>query len=406
MIPSLRIRSRVNRLARLVAVILLAFLALPARGALAHPDSLATIRITVVDKRAHVVARFQILSLLEVFPDIDSDSNSLITAAEVESHHRDILNYIIAHLTIMTHTDRSQSGGVSLTPDVESSSAAYIAPGSNAALPDKSGSVEVAIHYSAECPIQDLVVESSLFHTTSPDHVDMVAIEWAGTTHHFSLRARHPREHSDPSSRGVLIPFMWLGIHHILDGWDHLAFIAVLVLAARGLRSVIAVLTAFTIAHSMTLALSSLQIVDVSGSQKVVEAAIALSVVWVAIENLIRRHTPQARFLEAFVFGLVHGLGFAAVIHGSLIREQSWTLALLGFNVGVELGQIAVVTLIVIVLRLIVRRPSPPNLHSPDVAADTTATSPAFLAPSAIRLVGSAVIAAVGLYWLIQRLFL
>lgn len=135
--------------------------------------------------------------------------------------------------------------------------------------------------------------------------------------------------------------FLLLGVEHILTGLDHLLFLAALLLAARGLWSILATVTAFTVAHSVTLSLAALGLVDLPAA--VIEPLIAASIVWVAAENLLNPEPSIRRTLVTFLFGLVHGLGFAEVMRE--LNLEGWRLVagLGGFNLGVELGQALVV---------------------------------------------------------------
>ena len=134
-----------------------------------------------------------------------------------------------------------------------------------------------------------------------------------------------------------------LGIEHILTGWDHLLFLVALLLGTRGLRPVALAISAFTVAHSLTLGLAALGLVTLS--PRVVEPAIALSIAYVAFENAWR---PGARnrWHATFVFGLVHGFGFAGALRALALTRDRLVPTLLGFNVGVEVGQILVVGVI------------------------------------------------------------
>jgi len=151
----------------------------------------------------------------------------------------------------------------------------------------------------------------------------------------------------------------WLGhgIEHILTGWDHLAFLLglLLVLELRLDRRLLATLTAFTVAHSITLALAATDVVRVASAP--VEASIAASVVLVAREALRDQPTALRRWpwLVAGAFGLVHGLGFAGALQAIDLPAGSLVTALVGFNVGVELGQLAVVLAVVAAARLLSR---------------------------------------------------
>jgi hydrogenase/urease accessory protein HupE len=137
-----------------------------------------------------------------------------------------------------------------------------------------------------------------------------------------------------------------LGIEHILTGIDHLLFLLALLVACRRLRTVAGIVTCFTVAHSVTLALAALGIVTLPG--RVVEPLIAATIVFVGVENLIRGDEPQRRWVErwvlAFAFGLVHGLGFAAALQQIGLGANGTSIVgpLVAFNLGVEIGQLAV----------------------------------------------------------------
>ena len=138
--------------------------------------------------------------------------------------------------------------------------------------------------------------------------------------------------------------FLLLGVEHILTGWDHLMFLAALLIGATGLLRVLAIVTAFTVAHSVTLALAVLQVVAIPAA--IIEPAIAASIVWVALENILAPRAAVRRWAVSLAFGLVHGFGFAGAL--AEINLSGWPLAraLIGFNFGVELGQAAAVLLL------------------------------------------------------------
>jgi hypothetical protein len=147
-----------------------------------------------------------------------------------------------------------------------------------------------------------------------------------------------------PGARGVAGSYLALGIEHILLGVDHLLFVFALILLVRGARRLVATVTAFTAAHSLTLALATLGWVRVPGPP--VEAAIALSIVFLAREILRSGDGPaglaeRRPWAVAFVFGLLHGLGFAGALAEVGLPQRAIPVALLFFNVGVEVGQLA-----------------------------------------------------------------
>jgi hydrogenase/urease accessory protein HupE len=136
--------------------------------------------------------------------------------------------------------------------------------------------------------------------------------------------------------------FLCLGVKHILTGYDHLLFLFGLLLVARGFFSSLGIITSFTIAHSITLAVATLHVVQIPS--RIVEPLIAASIVFVGIENLWRGDIPTARRMVAFGFGLIHGFGFASALREAGIGSGTGgiLLPLFSFNLGVELGQIMV----------------------------------------------------------------
>jgi hypothetical protein len=176
--------------------------------------------------------------------------------------------------------------------------------------------------------------------------------------------------------------FVLLGVTHILPwGLDHVLFVLGLALLSPRLGPLLAQVTAFTLAHTLTLALSSYGVVRLS--PRVVEPLIALSIVYVAVENVVSPKLRTSRIVLVFTFGLLHGLGFAGILGEIGLPEGQRVTALLGFNVGVELGQLAVIAVAAAALGAWVK-----------------------LGGSRRRVVrpASFVIAAVGLFWVVQRL--
>ncbi len=147
--------------------------------------------------------------------------------------------------------------------------------------------------------------------------------------------------------------FIVLGIKHILTGYDHIAFLLALIVIGLSFKDVIKIITAFTIAHSITLLLAALQIVSLNS--RLVEIVIALSICYVALENLFRKEINY-RWLITFGFGLIHGFGFASILQ-ELIQEKSHLLpSVLSFNIGVEIGQILIFLVALPILYLLNRK--------------------------------------------------
>ena len=148
---------------------------------------------------------------------------------------------------------------------------------------------------------------------------------------------------AEPNAWQVAKTYLLLGVEHILLGIDHLLFVLGLLFLVGSWRRLVATVTAFTLAHSITLAAATLGLVHVP--QTPVEAAIALSVMFVAAEILHQAHgraglTARAPWVVAFVFGLLHGFGFAGALREVGLPQSDIPIALLFFNVGVEIGQL------------------------------------------------------------------
>ena len=206
-----------------------------------------------------------------------------------------------------------------------------------------------------------------------------------------------PDAASAPAPSPSFRQFFALGVRHILTGYDHLLFLFALLIACRGWRAVLGVITCFTVAHSITLALAGLDVVRVPA--RLVEPLIAATIVAVGIENLVRpapssalpRGGPRARgseigrYVLTFAFGLLHGFGFAMALReiGLGARGAPILRPLLGFNLGVEVGQLAVAALALPLLWQLRRVP--------------------LLARHGWRAL-SVAIAGVGLIWLLQRI--
>jgi len=140
--------------------------------------------------------------------------------------------------------------------------------------------------------------------------------------------------------------FLVLGVEHIGTGYDHLLFLFALLLVTRSFRSALAVITCFTLAHSITLAVATFDLVQMPA--RITEPLIAATIVYVGAENILRHGDPHKRWLLTFVFGLIHGFGFASVLRemGVGARAGGVAMPLFSFNLGVELGQIAVAAVV------------------------------------------------------------
>ena len=217
--------------------------------------------------------------------------------------------------------------------------------------------------WSGRCPQQHgpLSIQYSLLFDLDTQHRGLLKLDLDGVTHSAVLGPQSGvMQFAEATTAGAqFVQYLWQGVWHIWIGFDHILFLLALLLPAVLLRrrwgrgsgvhgvsrfkdaslSVLAVVTAFTLAHSITLSLAALQIISLPS--RLVESAIAASVVFAAANNLVPM--VQGRWLMAFFFGLIHGFGFASVLTELGLPTGALIVSLVGFNLGVELGQLAIV---------------------------------------------------------------
>jgi hydrogenase/urease accessory protein HupE len=181
----------------------------------------------------------------------------------------------------------------------------------------------------------------------------------------------------------VVEKFLPAGIHHILIGPDHLLFLIGLLLLGGSVRRLAAIVTAFTVAHSITLSLAALNLV--SPPARIIEPAIALSIVYVGADNLLIKDGRDMRAWIAFAFGFIHGFGFANVLREMDLPARALGWSLFSFNVGVEIGQLLVVATVAAALSALRARSE--------------------AAGRQLAFAGSVVVMAAGAFWFVQRVF-
>jgi hypothetical protein len=201
------------------------------------------------------------------------------------------------------------------------------------------------------CParIRTLAVTCHLFAREHPGHQVLAVIEdrsdlGAPVRQHVfgpgTELLELSMDRAEGGRLGAVAQFLRLGVSHIFTGYDHVLFLLGLLLGATGLGALVRIVTAFTVAHTLTLVLATLGYVSLD--MRLVESTIALSIAYVALENLLVRH--RGRWMLAFVFGLVHGFGFSNVLREMRIPRDTLAWSLASFNVGVELGQLVSVS--------------------------------------------------------------
>jgi hydrogenase/urease accessory protein HupE len=206
-------------------------------------------------------------------------------------------------------------------------------------------------------------------------------------TSQMILDAKHPHlEYFAGSRQGVaavIKKFVPAGVHHILIGPDHLLFLVGLLLLGGTVRQLLVVVTSFTVAHSITLSLAALNIV--TPPARLIEPAIALSIVYVGADNILAKGGRDVRGWIAFTFGFIHGFGFANVLREMDLPRRALGWSLFSFNIGVEVGQLFVVVLVATALVALKSRSEWAGRH--------------------LAFAGSLVVIVAGAFWFVQRVF-
>jgi hydrogenase/urease accessory protein HupE len=247
--------------------------------------------------------------------------------------------------------------------------------------------VEITWRAPALHPAGKLTIVADLF-PYDVNHQTFVNIYEAGalTRQDVLSRARTTVDYYTGTRQGFLAVFTTFtlsGIHHIAIGPDHILFVIGLLLLGGSLMRLLAIVTAFTVGHSVTLALATLQILDPPA--RIIEPAIALSIVYVGADNLLTgTQGRDVRAWVALVFGLVHGFGFASVLRDAGLPNRALGTSLFSFNLGVEIGQALIVIVVATVLAAIRQR-------NAELARR-------------IATVGSVIVMAAGAYWFFERI--
>jgi HupE / UreJ protein len=324
-------------------VLAAALLAVSATGAFAHKPSDSYLAVSV--EGTDVTGQWDIaLRDLDFAIGLDDNGDGDITWGEVKAHQADIGAYALARLKL-------RSGGA----DCPVHATAFLAD-------DHSDGAYSVMRFEGKCQVEAGAIEIrySLFADLDPQHKGLLRLEHGGGTRTgiFSPeRAIQSFELEKISALTQFVDYAREGVWHIWIGFDHILFLlslllpAVLVLGggrwqaverfAPAFWDVFKIVTSFTVAHSITLSLAALGVVSLPS--RLVESAIATSVVLAALNNVFPL-VHQRRWMVAFFFGLVHGFGFASVLRDLGLPQNALLIALVGFNLGVEGGQLAIVS--------------------------------------------------------------
>lgn len=282
---------------------------------------------------------------------LDENANSEITWQEVLNKQKEIKAYAFARLSIDTNLPiKNYQTICDITPK-------------QILIDHHTDGAYAVIKFASNCKaaINNLDVNYTLFADIDPSHRGLLRLEFKGATKTAIFGPDNARQNFiliKPSRFTEFKDYIVEGIWHIWKGYDHILFLISLLLPAVLIRTantwqpshnfkftfidVLKVVTAFTLAHSITLTLATLHVVTLPS--RWVEATIAASIVTAALNN-IYPGILKRRWLAAFVFGLVHGFGFAAVLSDLGLQGGALMIALVGFNVGVEIGQLGILSI-------------------------------------------------------------
>jgi hypothetical protein len=216
-------------------------------------------------------------------------------------------------------------------------------------------SVTATVLYACPAPPRSLLLRDELFRELGRDHHTLANIERPEGREELVFDPDHrearialagglPDPAGDEAAESGPWPYFRMGVEHILTGFDHILFLLALMLRGGRLGSLLGIVTAFTLAHSVTLSLAVLHVASLPS--RIVEPLIALSIAYVAFENMFFRRAPSRRWAVSFGFGLVHGFGFAGALLELGLPRGSLVEALVFFNVGVEAGQAMILALL------------------------------------------------------------
>ena len=354
----------------------------------AHKPSDSYLTLKAAAGSGEVAARWDIaLRDLDYVLQLDRDNNGELTWGEVRQREADIVRLATQNLQLSSGDQTcAWSSGAAMQ------------------LTRHSDGTYAVLTLVARCPKLEagLKARYSLFFDVDPSHRGLV--QWiapggdAAQALIFGTESAQQSLAMKPAGAWqTLRQYLVDGVWHIWIGYDHILFLLALLLPAVLVRrerqwqgaprfsgalvEVVKVVTAFTLAHSITLSLAALQVITLPS--RLVESAIAASVVIAALNNL-RGTVHGRRWMMAFAFGLLHGFGFASVLADLGLPQGALVLALVGFNVGVELGQLAIVALF-LPLAFALRRTR-------------------FYQVGVLKI-GSLIVAALATWWLVQRLF-
>ena len=311
-----------------VLVILAVALPICSSVVLSHQGGFGYWLVEIGEDSVQSVVSISLLDLNFV-SEIDSNGDGLVDYQEVLRNRQPIEQRILEHFQV---EDGGRRGSVNVT-DFEIL---------------ESGELVLKFEHRFSEQLGSLELLSTFPALTDFEHRVFCKVEVGGVTEQLVFD-RYTRRHQVGISRvwsGTLeriAHFVGLGVEHIFTGYDHLAFLLGLILLGGSVRQLIGVVSSFTVAHSITLTLATLDVIVLP--TQFVESAIALSICYIAMENIFVREV-KGRWKITFFFGLIHGFGFSNILREMQLPRSGLAASLFSFNLGVEIGQVVVIALL------------------------------------------------------------
>ncbi len=347
------------------------------------------------EKKTELVFTLDTLSLIELLPDIDLNKNWVLEKSEIKKEQHHIEELITEGLTL----DKNNK---EVTPTVETM---------KLVKKENKEFLSTTMTFPAFSAGDTIVYNDGFyFNDTGTNYVDLISASYMGQSSEAIIQGKErtwtilltevqqeqgqdqttqpDTEQPQPktaqpveqSSTSSWFSFFKLGMLHIITGYDHLLFLFALLLRKQTIKQYISIVTSFTLAHSITLTLAVLGWITLPS--RFVEATIAFSICYVALENILRKEIKH-RWSITFLFGLIHGLGFASILKEMEIAKSHLAVALINFNLGIESVQLAIVLLLLPLLTFLFK----------------------LKISRRIVQIGSLIIFFLGAIWLLERIF-
>lgn len=359
----------------------------------AHPYSASFTNVEFNEDETTVHFSIDALSIIELQEDIDKNKDNVLQMKEINEEESHLVEFLTHSVILDKNNEQQEPEMISMKIDKK----------------ENKEFLSLSLKYPAYQPGDTITINDGLYYKdANTNYVNLLSASIFGESSQAALQGENrswtilltetqqeqqagedtslsnvqPDETpGNKASNSSWLSFFKLGMSHILTGYDHLLFLFALLLRKQTFKQYALIVTSFTIAHSITLSLAVLGIMDLPS--KFVESVIALSIIYVAVENIFRKEVNH-RWGLTFVFGLIHGLGFANILQEMNLSKGNLASALVSFNIGIEVVQILIVLLLLPLLRYLHRLKD----------------------SSKYIKYGSIVIILFGAYWLVERLFL